>query len=247
MPQMRLSSLLILQKKYDESCTVMETAMKQAPDDHNVAVQTGRAQLLCGKRDAGIETLKKSMAGTDDPGTLNDAAYELADFNADLPSAEANTKKALDKLEKETQQITLGNLTADDLQHINLLTAVWDTMGWVYFRQGNMAQAENYIGAAWKVTQHSEVGDHLGQVYEKDGKPAEAAKIYQLSLAAETLSPDPSGTDTIRESLDRLKAKGQTAGRWRRESGAGEDADHLHTQGGERHGRFLSAGVGRQS
>jgi len=205
---MRLSSLLILQKKYDESCTVMETAMKQAPDDHNVAVQAGRAQLLCGKRDAAIETLKKSMAGTDDPGTLNDAAYELADFNADLPSAEANTKKALDKLEKETAQITLGNLTADDLQHVNLMTAVWDTMGWVYFREGNYTQAENYIAAAWKVTQHSEVGDHLGQVYEKNDKPVEAAKIYQLSLAAETLSPDPSGTDTIQASLDRLKAKG---------------------------------------
>jgi len=210
--EMRLSSLLILQKKYDESCTVMETAMKQAPNDHNVAVQAGRAQLLCGKRDAGVETLKKSMAGTDDPGTLNDAAYELADFNADLPSAEANTKKALETLEKETAQITLGNLTADDLQHVNLMTAVWDTMGWVYFREGNLTQAENYIGAAWRVTQHSEVGDHLGQIYEKQGQSAKAANVYQLSLAAETLSPDPSGTETIQASLDRLKVKGVTPG-----------------------------------
>ena len=208
--EMRLSSLLILQKKYDESCAVMETAIKQAPDDHNVAVQTGRAELLAGKRDAGIETLKKSMAGTDDPGTLNDAAYELADFGADLPAAETNTKTALDKLEKETAQITLENLTADDLQHVNLLTAVWDTMGWVYFREGNLTQAENYIGAAWKVTQHSEVGDHLGQIYEKQGKLADAANVYQLSLAAETLSPDPSGSDSMRNNLERLKAKGVT-------------------------------------
>jgi len=208
--EMRLSSLLIVQNKYDESCTVMETAMKQAPNDHNVAVQTGRAQFLAGKRDAGIETLKKSMEGVDDPGTLNDAAYELADFNADLTTAETNTKKALDKLEKETAQITLGNLTADDLQHVNLLTAVWDTMGWVYFRQGKMAQAENYISAAWTVTQHSEVGDHLAQVYEKDGKPAEAANIYELSLSAETLSPDPSGSDTMKNSLNRLKAAGHS-------------------------------------
>ena len=97
----------------------------------------GASRVAGGKRDAGMATLKKSMTGTDDPETLNDAAYELADFNADLPSAEANSKKAMEKLEKETQQITLGNLTADDLQHVNLLTAVWDTMGWVYFRQGN--------------------------------------------------------------------------------------------------------------
>jgi tetratricopeptide (TPR) repeat protein len=209
---MRLSSLLILQKKYDESCTVMETAMKQAPDNRNVAVQTGRAQLLCGKRDAGIETLKKSMEGTDDPGTLNDAAYELADFNADLPTAETNTKKALDKLEKETAQISLENLTADDLQRVNLMTAVWDTLGWVYFREGNLAQAENYIGSAWRVTQHSEVGDHLAQIYEKMGDSEKAAKTYSLALAAETLSPDPSGTDEMRERLAKLKDKGDATG-----------------------------------
>jgi hypothetical protein len=152
------------------------------------------------------------MKGSDDPDTLNNAAYELADFNADLPTAEANSKKAMETLEKQTSQITLGNLTKEDLQHVNLLTAVWDTMGWVYFRQGNLAQAENYVGSAWKVTQHSEVGDHLGQIYEKDGKLAEGTNIFQLSLAAETLSPDPSGTDSIRASLDRLKAKGHVPG-----------------------------------
>ncbi|MGA7315603.1 MAG: DUF3857 domain-containing protein [Silvibacterium sp.] len=210
--ELQLGSLLILQKKYDQACTLLEAAMKQAPDDKNIAAQAGRAELLAGKRDAGTATLRNSMKDSDDPDTLNNAAYELADFNSDLPTAEASSTKAMEKLEKETSQITLGNLSKEDLQRVNLLTAVWDTMGWVYFREGNLPQAENYVGAAWKVTQHSEVGDHLGQVYEKDGKLAEAANIFNLSLAAETLSPDPSGTDSIRASLDRLKAKGHVPG-----------------------------------
>ncbi|HZD48586.1 MAG TPA: DUF3857 domain-containing protein [Silvibacterium sp.] len=210
--ELQLGSLLILQNKYDQASTLLETAMKQSPDNRNIAAQAGRAELLAGKRDAGIETLKNSMKGSDDPDTLNNAAYELADFNADLPTAEASSKKAMEILEKQTAEISLGNLSREDLQHVNLLTAVWDTMGWVYFREGNLAQAENYVGAAWTVTQHSEVGDHLGQVYEKQGKEkqgklAEAAKIYQLSLAAETLSPDPSGTESIQKSLERLGAK----------------------------------------
>jgi tetratricopeptide (TPR) repeat protein len=209
--EMQLSGLLILQKKYDESREVMETAAKQAPDNRNVAVQAGRAELLAGKRDAGVEMLKKSLDGADDPGTENDAAYELADFNADLPTAETNSRKAIETLEKQTAQMTLGNLSKEDLQHINLLTAVWDTMGWVYFREGKLADAENYIGTAWRVTQHSEVGDHLGQIYEKQGKLADAVNIYNLSLAAATLSPDPSGTESIRASVDRLKAKGVAA------------------------------------
>jgi tetratricopeptide (TPR) repeat protein len=208
--EIQLGSLLILQKKYEAACTLLEAAMKQAPDNKNLAAQAGRAEFLAGKRDAGTATLRDSMKGSDDPDTLNNAAYELADFNADLPTAEANSKKAMETLEKQTSQITLGNLIKEDLQHVNLLTAVWDTMGWVYFRENNLPQAENYVGAAWKVTQHSEVGDHLGQIYEKQGKLADAANVYKLSLAAETLSPDPSGTDAIQASLDRLKPKGHS-------------------------------------
>jgi tetratricopeptide (TPR) repeat protein len=209
--ELQLGSLLILDKKYDQACTLLEAAMKQAPDDKAIASQAGRAEFLAGKRDAGAATLRDSMKGSDDPDTLNNAAYELADFNADLPTAETNSKKAMETLEQETAQITLGNLRKEDLQHVLLLTAVWDTMGWVYFREGNLPQAENYVAAAWKVTQQSEVGDHLGQIYEKQGKLAEAAKIYKLSLAAETLSPDPSGTDSMRESLSRLREKGYPA------------------------------------
>ena len=142
---------------------------------------------------------------------LNDAAYELADFNLDLPTAESSTKTALDTLDKETAQITLGNLTRDDLAHVNLLTAAWDTMGWVYFREGNLPLAESYVQAAWKTSQASEVGGHLGQIYEKEGKLKEAAEVDALALSAGTLTPDPSGTDAIRDRLDKLNARGYFA------------------------------------
>ena len=203
--ELQLGSLLILDKKYDEASTLLETAMKQAPDNKDIAAQAGRAELLAGKRDAGIATLSNSMKGSEDPNALNNAAYELADFNADLPTAEASSKKAMGILEKQTADISLGNLTRDDLAHVNLLTAVWDTMGWIYFREGKLSEAENYVNAAWTVTQHSEVGDHLGQIYEKQGNLAAAAKIYNLALSAETLSPDPSGTDSMSERLAKLQ------------------------------------------
>ena len=210
--ELQLGALLILDKKYDEASTLLETAMKQSPDNKDIAAQAGRAELLAGKRDAGIATLNNSMKASDDPNALNNAAYELADFNADLPSAEASSKKAMDILEKQTADISLGNLTRDDLAHINLLTAVWDTMGWIYYREGKLPEAENYVNAAWTVTQHSEVGDHLGQIYEKQGNLAAAAKTWNLAISAETLSPDPSGTDAMRESLTKLTAKGISPG-----------------------------------
>ncbi|MGC2163671.1 MAG: DUF3857 domain-containing protein [Silvibacterium sp.] len=203
-----LGSILILQKKYDEAATLYETAAKQVPDNKGMRIQAGRAELLAGKRDAGSASLHQALQGSPDPGVLNDAAYEMADFSVDLPTADSSTQKALDTLNKQTAQITLGNLSRDDLAHINLLTATWDTMAWVYFREGKLPLAETYALAAWNTTQASEVGDHLGQIYEKEGKLKEAADAYTLALSAVTLTPDPSGTDAIRGRLDKLNGRG---------------------------------------
>jgi tetratricopeptide (TPR) repeat protein len=206
----QLSFLLIQQKKYSDASAILETAAKAAPDDKNLAIQAGRAEILSGKKDAGVASLRAALTDTTDPGLLNDAAYELADSNAELPLAESSCKKALDTLEKATEQTSLGNLSADDLRRVNLLTATWDTMGWIYFREGNLPMAEKYIGAAWHATQHAEVGGHLGEIYEKQGRLQEAADTYSFADAAETLSPDPAGAEGIKASLKRLEAKGYT-------------------------------------
>jgi hypothetical protein len=41
------------------------------------------------------------------------------------------------------------------------LIAYWDTLGWVYFSEGNLDKAEKYVSAAWGLGHHGEVGDHL--------------------------------------------------------------------------------------
>ncbi len=204
----RLAYLLNLEKKYDESSALLEAAIKEHPDNKNLEVLAGHAELLAGKRDAGLANLHAAMDNATDPETLNDASYELADGGEDLPAAEAAAKKALTMLDKETDSITLGNLSADDIAHINLLTATWDTMGWIYFREGKLPQAEDYVRTAWNVTQGGEVGSHLGQIYEKEGKLKEAAQADALALAAGTLSPDPSGTEAVQARVDKLAARG---------------------------------------
>lgn len=196
-----LGSVLILQKKYGDAAASYEMAVKQQPDNQNMRIEAARAELLAGNHDAGSASLHAALNKATEPEILNDAAYELADFNIDLPTAESSTKKALDKLDKETAQIALGNLTRNDIANVNLLSATWDTMGWVYFKEGKLPLAESYCRAAWDVSQHSEVGDHLGQIYEKEGNLKKAADMENLALAAATLSPDPSGTDAIQERL----------------------------------------------
>ena len=204
----QLGYLLILRKKYDEAAQLYEAAVKQVPDNREMKIQAGRAELLAGKKDAAMANLKAALKGTTDPGTLNDAAYEMADFNFDLPEAESTMKQALDKLDAETAQTSLGNLSQDDIDHANLLTAAWDTMGWVYFREGKLPLAESYVSAAWVTSQAAEVGGHLAQIYEKEGKYQKAIDTDSLALAAATLTPDPSGNDALTSLMARMKAKG---------------------------------------
>lgn len=205
--EIQLGSLLMLQKKYQDAAVELEGALKLAPQNTDLQVQAGRAELLAGKRDTGEATLRKALDGATDPNVLNDAAYELADSGLDLPLAESSTRKAIDDLDKQTSQIALGNLSTDDLAHVQLLTAAWDTMGWIYFREGKLQLAESYVSAAWNTTQASEVGAHLGQIYEKEGRLKEAAAVDAMALSAATLSPDPSGTDEIRDRLAKLQRR----------------------------------------
>ena len=69
------------------------------------------------------------------------------------------------------------------------LVAYWDTLGWVYFSEGNLDKAEKYVAAAWGLGGHGEVGDHLGQIYEKRGNKDLALRTYALSMSG--LRPDP--------------------------------------------------------
>jgi hypothetical protein len=46
-----------------------------------------------------------------------------------------------------------------------------------------LAQAERFLKAAWVLLQSSTTADHLGQVYERQGKKTEAIHAYRLALA----------------------------------------------------------------
>jgi len=84
-----------------------------------------------------------------------------------------------------------------DLGLVPSLIAYWDTLGWVLYAQGNLHKADEYISAAWTLGQHGEVGDHLGQVYEKLGEKDKARQTYALAL---------NGLRPVPETRERLAA-----------------------------------------
>jgi tetratricopeptide (TPR) repeat protein len=80
------------------------------------------------------------------------------------------------------RNISLDRLTQKDPPLVQSLIAYWDTLGWVQFGEGNLDKAEKYVAAAWNLGHHGEVGDHLGQIYEKRGQKDLALRTYALSM-----------------------------------------------------------------
>jgi tetratricopeptide (TPR) repeat protein/transglutaminase-like putative cysteine protease len=181
-----LGSLLYETEKYPEAVGVLETAVKAAPDSSSLQMQLGQAYLKMGQSDKAVVALRRVVEQkADDPETLNNVAYTLADNKINLDLARQYAEKSVGKLEEQAQ----GAESSDDvaLRVTYDLSLVWDTLGWVYFQQGDANRAEGLVRSAWLLSEEAIVGEHLGEIYEKEGKTELAAHAYQNALSVSSI------------------------------------------------------------
>ena len=198
--------LAIEKKRYSEAVEPLRASLKSAPDNPHVEAMLGELLLRSGKKDEGVAVLTKMGAHAPAYYDLNNAAWALADTDADLVLAREYAERSVAGLEDEVKKIAIPTLTDQDLGRINSLSAGWDTLGWVYFHQGDLVKAEKYIRAAWLLGQGPAEGDHLGQIYERQGKRQAASQAYRLALARD------SGQDETRARLEKLGGAGAAKG-----------------------------------
>jgi tetratricopeptide (TPR) repeat protein len=178
-----LGSILVSLKRYSEAVPELEAASNLGKPNSQLELTLGEAYLRTGRRDKATAVAEKAADGTLLPVVWNNAAYFLADNNLDLPPAQRYAEKAVKSIEDETTPVTLDKLQLRDLDRMTVLASYWDTLGWVYFRQGNLEKSRKYLDAAWNLEQSVTLGDHLGQVYEKLGKKQAAIDVYALTAA----------------------------------------------------------------
>ena len=111
-------------------------------------VLAAEAHFKAGHSDQATAILLPLLTASENPNTLNNAAYFLADANLDLPEAEAAERKAIAKLTAETESWTLDESAGTLLSQTSLLAASWDSLGWMLFREGKPAEAVPLIRAA---------------------------------------------------------------------------------------------------
>jgi tetratricopeptide (TPR) repeat protein/transglutaminase-like putative cysteine protease len=181
--------------KYAEAAPELEKAASLTPDNPELQVSLGDAYLNLGQDDKALATFDHAVELSATPLVWNNIAYQLSLKKSHLDRAQQYAESAVSATTAALRNVSLERLTPQELPLVPSLIAYWDTLGWVYFSEGNLDKAEKYVAAAWGLGHHGEVGDHLGQIYEKEGKKDLALRTYALSL---------SGLRPIPETRDRL-------------------------------------------
>jgi tetratricopeptide (TPR) repeat protein len=207
-----LASLQTNAQDYANALKTLESAAEQNPDNKIVRLQESEALRRLHRNDEAAAAARSVLDGADDPEILNDGAYALGETGIDLPLAEEYSRKSIATLEEKSASVSTAEVNSKTFAEANLLIASWDTLGWILFREEKLNDAQPLISAAWRASLHAEVGDHLAQIYEAQGKKDDAATTYALAAAAIDRNVAPDIRAHITESVARLKAAGVKPG-----------------------------------
>ena len=182
----KLGNILLILKRYAEAVPELEAAVVPDKPSSNLELDLGNAYVGAGSPGKAEAHFKKAAEMALNPGVWNDAAWGLADNNLSLPDAQRYAEKAVKSLEDDAAKVRLDKLEEADLNRMDGLARFWDTLGWVYFREGDFGKAQKFLEAAWNLEQNRVIGEHLAETYEKQGEKAAANHQHKLAGA---LSP----------------------------------------------------------
>ena len=101
---------------------------------------------------------------------MNYLGYILANRGLRLDEAKAMIEKALEQSPENG--------------------AFLDSLGWVYFRQGNYRKARYYVEKALQFEDTSAaIHDHLGDIYHRIGMKRRAIQYWERALEMEDVTP----------------------------------------------------------
>ncbi len=168
--------------KYDLAVPELEKAASLTPDSPDLQVSLGDAYLNLGQDDKALAAFDHAVELAATPLVWNNIAYQLSLKKSHLDRAQQYAESSVSATAAALRNVSLDRLTQQELPLVSSLIAYWDTLGWIHFVEGDLNKAEKYVAAAWGLGHHGEVGDHLGQIYEKQGAKDRALRTYALSM-----------------------------------------------------------------
>lgn len=185
-----LGAIYLEQKNYADATPELERAVQISLQNPVLQANLGRAYLNVNQPDKALQAFDKAVELAPSPVIWNNVAYELSVHKAHLDRALTYAESATSATAAGLRNVDLEHLTMNDVGLVMSIGSYWDTLGWVYFQNNDFEKAKRYVEASWMLDEHSEVGDHLGQIYEKMGDKQDAARFYALAAVAPHKVPE---------------------------------------------------------
>ena len=199
-------------KDYARAVGFAAEARKQHPDDLRFARLQARALFDAGDRSGALAVLESTAKSNP---TDTQTQFALVDLYSDAgrsPEAERLLRQILVIEPRNANALNyLGYMLANRGEQLDeAITLVrraletdpangayLDSLGWAYFRKGDLDAAEKYLAAAAeRLPDNSEVQEHLGDLHLRRGR-------LQDAIAAWTRALDGDGQDIDRSALEK--------------------------------------------
>jgi tetratricopeptide (TPR) repeat protein len=201
--ELKLRRVLVLleAKQFDRAATFAAEGRRRHPDDSRFPRLQAQAMFDGGDRAGAVSLLEQIVKESPrDTGTL----YSLADAYVDtgrpleaeralrqIIAAEPGHANALNYLgyllatrgERLDEAI---DLVQRALREDPDNGAFLDSLGWAFFKRGDLDDAEKYLtAAAERLPENSEVQDHLGDLFARQGRFRDAVAAWTRALAGD--------------------------------------------------------------
>lgn len=159
------ASLLNQAKRYQDAYQLLEKAVKNLPNNPDLMYDHALSAERVGKFEVMEQALYKIIKmKPESAAAYNALGYSYADRNIKLMEAKNLIETAV-------------KLAPDD--HYIL-----DSLGWVYYRMGDLQHANERLRDAYAIHQDPEIAAHLAEVLWKQGQRDEAQRILNSALQA---------------------------------------------------------------
>jgi tetratricopeptide (TPR) repeat protein len=162
------AELLRDSKQIEAALQVLALGMEKLPNHPDLLYEAGMLDDQLGRHDQFEQMMRRVIEiNPEHAQAYNALGYSMLDRNERIPEAMQLVEKAI-------------QLAPDD-------AGIIDSVGWGYYRQGNLDKSLEYLRRAYSTDPDPEIGAHLGEVLWVHGEKDQAKKIWSEALK---LHPD---------------------------------------------------------
>lgn len=204
----------------DEAVALLRARIKGSTQDYGIYLTVSNLYSQAGRGREAVDAARKAieLSPSDNPRMLTDALIVLSSAQERAGDRKGAEQSLLSILAKEPDNATaLNNLgyflvernerLAEALDMIQRAvrsepsnSSFLDSLGWAYFKLGKLTDAERHLNeAARRDNQSATIQEHLGDLYQKQGKTDQAQAAWKKALS---LSVEADALERIKVKLD---------------------------------------------